>query len=96
MIKFEKPWVIEEDGEESILKFSPPLLDELGTITFLDLPNRGALLTDGMPCISLEATNWLGTCKMPVSGKVVDVNDQIAGLNSQQLTSQDWILKLKK
>lgn len=95
MIKFENPWTIEAQDDQLVLKFTQQALDELGKITFLDLPNCGAHLTKGMPCISIEAMNWIGTSKVPVNGEVVGVNDSIAGFNSQRLTSQDWILKLK-
>ncbi|WP_295729816.1 hypothetical protein [uncultured Limosilactobacillus sp.] len=95
MIKFENPWLIKVQGEQLVLKFTQQALDELGQLIFLDLPNTGAQLVQGMPCIGIEATNWIGTSKIPLSGEVISVNDKVAGLNSRLLTSHDWLLKLK-
>lgn len=95
MVKFEYPWCLQRSSQGMILKFDPTSLQQLGHLIFLDLPDQGAILKEGMPCIGIEATNWLGTSKVPVSGTVLAVNSQIAGLKSCHLKADDWILLLR-
>ncbi|WP_251547259.1 glycine cleavage system protein H [Limosilactobacillus caecicola] len=94
MVQFENPWKVVKSGQKIMLKLPQEELDKLGPIYFLDLPDVGAQLQAGMPCISIEAAKWIGTSKAPVDGQVIAVNQAVAGLNSQDLTSQDWILEL--
>lgn len=95
MVEFEYPWSISYSGSLATLKFNANALHQLGALIFLDLPDQGADLKKGMPSISIEATNWIGTSKVPISGVVTKVNDRIAGLKSNQITDGDWILQLR-
>lgn len=96
MIEFENPWVVEKQADSWIVKFTPDSLTKLGRIIFLDLPNVGAKLQKGMPCIGIEATNWTGTGKVPMTGTVSAVNQALAGLPTRKITSEDWIVQLTK
>lgn len=95
MIKFEKPWIIQQtNGKEITIRFNPNDLKLLGKIYFLDLPNVGAELKEGMPSIGIEAHNWIGISKVPVNGKVSAINQQIAGLNAPKIHENSWVMKL--
>lgn len=96
MVKFEYPWIVEEQTDRLILKFAPQSLKQLGTINFIDLPNVGAHLKRGMPSVEIEAQNWVGTSKIPVNGVVSAVNQSVAGFPIQKISGNDWILQLKK
>lgn len=95
MIQFEYPWRVERANDLLTVKFDPEQLQQLGKLIFLDLPDSGSRLKKGMPCISVEATNWLGTCKIPVSGTVVAVNNQITGFKSHHIQPDEWLLQLR-
>lgn len=94
MVNFENPWVVEHHHHHVEVKFSKTSLNYLGTLVFLDLPNVGAQLKTGMPSIGIEAENWVGTSKVPVSGTVTAVNEKVTDFNSKNLTSDDWVLQL--
>lgn len=95
MVQFEYPWSISYSGSLATLKFNTNALHQLGALIFLDLPDRGTILKKEMPSISIEATNWVGTSKVPISGVVTKVNDRIAGLKSNHITDNDWILQFR-
>ena len=94
MVEFENPWLIDQEAGTAILRFSANALAKLGQLYFLDLPNLGAQLKVGMPSIGIEAERWIGASKVPIDGTVIAVNEAVSAMNSDHLTSNDWILKL--
>lgn len=94
MVKFDNPWVVERRTDCFVIRFAEQSLVELGKMYFLDLPNKGAQLSKGMPCIGIESQYWVGTSRIPVTGRVVEVNSSIAGITADSISPHDWILKL--
>lgn len=91
----ENPFWVNKFDSQLIVGFEQAALNKFGKIYFLDLPNCGAILRTGMFCISIESANWISTFKSPVNGLIIAVNDEISSFPQRDLTSKDWIIKLR-
>ncbi|WP_267200960.1 glycine cleavage system protein H [Limosilactobacillus kribbianus] len=72
--------------------------DDLGKISFIDVPAKGASLKSGDKFISVEAEKAVTDLDSPVDGTIVAVNDKIvddpAGLSSTD-ENENWIVEVK-
>jgi len=72
--------------------------EQLGDITFVDLPSVGATLTQGSELGSIESVKAASELYSPVTGEVIEVN---AALESKpELVNQEpfkggWLVKVK-
>lgn len=73
--------------------------DELGEVSFIDLPAAGTTLTAGDKFIAVEAEKAVTDVDSPVSGKIVKVNEVVgddpAGLNSSD-EDQNWLVEIEE
>lgn len=72
--------------------------EQLGDLTFVDLPKAGATLTAGSEMGSVESVKAASELYAPVSGTVVEVNAALEG--APEAVNQDpygagWMLKVK-
>lgn len=72
----EHEWVKKEDGKVriGITEFAQ---DELGDIVFVELPEVGDSLEIDEPFGSVESVKTVSELYAPVSGKVVEVNEEL-------------------
>lgn len=72
----EHEWVKEEDGNFriGITHFAQ---EELGDIVFVELPEEGEEITAGESFGSVESVKTVSELYAPVSGKVVEVNEEL-------------------
>lgn len=72
--------------------------DDLGQVSFIDLPATGTVLEAGGKFISLEAEKAVTDLDSPVAGTIVAVNEKLAdqpeGLSSNDKT-KNWIVAVK-
>lgn len=72
--------------------------DDLGQISFIDVPAVGTVLKDGGKFVAVEAEKAVTDLDSPVAGKIVAVNakvaDDPAGLSSAD-EEQNWIVEVK-
>ena len=68
-----------EDGEPARVGITTVAADALGEVVFVDLPEVGAQVEAGEPCGELESTKSVSDLVSPVSGTVVDVNEDPYG-----------------
>lgn len=72
--------------------------DELGQISFIDVPAVGTVLTDGGKFVAVEAEKAVTDLDSPVSGEIVAVNqkaiDQPELLDSSE-ENDNWIVEVK-
>ena len=65
---------------------------------FVELPEVGAELTQGIECAVIESVKAAGELKAPAGGSVLAVNDDLADapetINSDP-TGSGWIMRLK-
>ncbi len=72
--------------------------EQLGDLTYVDLPKVGATLTDGAEMGSVESVKAASELYSPVSGAVTEVNAALE--NAPEAVNQDpygagWMIKVK-
>jgi len=72
--------------------------DALGDVVFVQLPEAGATVTAGETCGELESTKSVSDLYSPVSGEVVDVNQDVVDdpsvVNSAPFEG-GWLFKVR-
>jgi glycine cleavage system H protein len=69
-----------------------------GEIVFIELPMKGAKVTQGQSFSSLESGKWVGKIFAPVSGEIIEVNSELEDspeLINQSCYGDGWIAKIK-
>lgn len=69
-----------------------------GNIEFIDLPMQDDEFESGDAFGSLESAKWVGGLLMPVSGTIIEVNENIEdelGLISKDPYGKGWLIKIK-
>lgn len=72
--------------------------DQLGDIVFVELPEVGDSFEKGDECATLESVKAVSEMYAPVSGEVVEVNEDLEdepGLINEDSYSKGWIFKIK-
>ena len=86
------------EGEIATIGISAFAVDQLGDIVFLDLPEVGAGLEKGEAFGTVESVKAVEDLKAPVTGIVVERNDDI--VESPENLAEDpyrdgWLLKVR-
>ena len=86
------------EGETALVGITFFAQEQLGDITFVDLPSPGRTLAAGDELGSVESVKAASDIYSPVSGEVVAVNEELA--NAPELVNQDpygrgWMVKIK-
>lgn len=69
-----------------------------GEIVYVQLPLIGKSVMQGKPCAALESGKWVGRIYAVVSGKVVEVNEELEDnpkLINEGPYEQGWIFKIE-
>ena len=69
-----------------------------GEIVYVQLPLMGKTITQGKPCAALESGKWVGRIYAVVSGKVVEVNEELEdtpNLINEGPYNEGWIFKIE-
>ncbi|HVL03198.1 MAG TPA: glycine cleavage system protein GcvH [Acidimicrobiales bacterium] len=86
-------WIRVEDGQAR-LGITDHAQDALGDIVFVQLPSVGTAVTAGSTISEVESTKSVSEVYVPVTGTVVEVNDQL-GDSPEHLNDdpygQGWI-----
>ena len=89
-------WV-KVDGDVAIIGVSDFAQEEMGDITYVDMPEEGDEVAAGEEFGALESVKASSELYSPVSGKVVAVNSAVE--DSPELINEDpytnWIIKVK-
>lgn len=87
-------------GEDGIVEIGVTdyAQDALGEIIFVELPNEGEEISMGDPFGGIESTKSVSDLYAPVSGKVVEVNEEV--LSSPEIINEDpygsgWLVRVK-
>ena len=90
-------YILEENGnyEVGITDFA---IEQLGDIVFIELPEVGAEFSKNEVFATIESVKAASEIYMPISGKVVDINEEIVDspelLNDESFESK-WLIKLE-
>jgi glycine cleavage system H protein len=90
-------WIKIDQGE-AVLGLIKPAADKVQEFVFIDLPKKGQKLNKGDTYASLEAIKWSGHLSSPLSGEVIEVNDDLfdePGIINEDPYGKGWIAKLK-
>ena len=98
MIKYneEHEW-LNIEGEIATVGVSSYAVEQLGDITFIELPEIDANLSSGDSAAFVESVKAASDIYTPVSGTIVEINEELLDapelLNSAASTT--WIFKIK-
>ncbi len=90
-------WV-KVDGDTATLGVIGPASEKVQEFVFINLPEKDQDLKVGDTYASVEAVKWSGHLSSPVSGKVVEVNEELFDEPStinQDPYGEGWIAKVK-
>ncbi|MBD3264332.1 MAG: glycine cleavage system protein GcvH [Candidatus Omnitrophica bacterium] len=98
-LKFTKSheWVRVEEGLVTI-GISEYAQRQLGDVVFVELPSKGAKVSKGSQIGTIESTKTASEVYTPLSGEVVEVNEDL--VNNPQWVNESplekgWMIKLK-
>jgi len=86
------------EGEYAFIGISDYAQHELGDIVFVELPEIGDHIHAGDPLGQLEAVKTVEDVYMPISGKIVKVNTDLADtpeLINQSPYDDGWLVKIQ-
>ena len=93
----EHEWV-SVDGDVATVGISDFAQEQLGDVVFVELPKVGAEIAAGEQVAVVESVKAASEVFSPVSGEVVEVNDEIveepAGVNGDA-EGEGWFFKIK-
>ncbi len=86
------------EGDVAIVGITHFAQEQLGDLTYVDLPKVGATVTAGAEMGSVESVKAASELYSPVSGTVTEVNTALEG--APEVVNQDpytagWMLKVK-
>ncbi len=90
-------YLLEQDGKYEI-GITDYAIQQLGDIVFIELPEVGTEFTKNEAFATIESVKAASEIYMPISGKVVEVNEQI--VNTPELLNDDtfedkWFIKIE-
>ena len=90
-------YVLEQDGKYEI-GITDYAIEQLGDIVFVELPEVGSEFAKNEAFATIESVKAPSEIYMPISGKVVEINEQI--VNSPELLNDEtfedkWFVKIE-
>ena len=90
-------YVLEKDGKYEI-GITDYAIDQLGDIVFVELPDNDSEFSKGEVFATIESVKAASEIYMPISGKIVEINEEIA--NSPELLNDEsyenkWLIKIE-
>ena len=91
-------WVkLESDGSVTI-GMNDFYQKSAGDTTYIDLPFEGDEVEQGETCGKIQSAKWVGKFVSPLSGEILDVNEELEDdctLINKSPYKEGWIMKLK-
>jgi glycine cleavage system H protein len=87
-----------QEGDEIRVGISDYAQDQLGDITFAELPGEGDTFEKGEEFGNLESTKAVSELFIPIGGEIVAVNEELAespGLVNEDPYGKGWIILVK-
>jgi glycine cleavage system H protein len=93
----EHEWVA-LDGDTATVGITSYAADKLGDVVFVELPAVGSTVTAATVVGEIESTKSVGELYAPLTGEVVEVNDEVVAdpsLVNSAPYAEGWLLKLR-
>ena len=91
----EHSWAkIERDGKVRV-GMSDFFQQEAGNVVYVDLPDEGDDIEQGEVCGKVQTRKWIGKLVAPVSGEIVEVNEEVNDDNTiinKDPYGKGWVL----
>lgn len=91
-------WISENDDRVVTVGVTAYAVEQLGDIVHVELPEKGAQFEEGDPFGTIESTKTVSDLYMPVSGEVVEINDNLESSPEslqENAYGDGWIIKIK-
>ncbi|MFT4050972.1 MAG: glycine cleavage system protein GcvH [Microbacterium sp.] len=92
----EHEWVA-LDGDIATVGVTDYAAEKLGDVVFVELPAVGQTVTAGEVCGEIESTKSVGELYAPLTGEIVEVNDQVvddpASVNAAAFDA--WLVRIR-
>ena len=90
-------YVLEQDGKH-VIGLTDYAVEQLGDIVFIELPEIGAKFAKNESFATVESVKAASEIYMPISGKVVEINEAI--VDSPELLNDEshedkWLIKIE-
>lgn len=92
----EHEWVT--TGDPATIGITANAADALGDVVYLELPEVGSQVTAGAVCGEIESTKSVSEIYSPVTGTVVEVNEDAVGdpsLVNSDPYGRGWLLRVE-
>jgi len=86
------------DGDTAVFGVTSYAQESLGDIVYIELPEVGAEVTAGTPYAEVESVKAVSDVYAPLSGSIVEVNDEVADapeLINESPFEEGWLVKVK-
>ena len=87
------------DGDGNVVFGATDFFQKLaGEIVYIELPMQGAKVEQSQSISSLESGKWVGKIFAPVSGEIVEANDELEDspeLINESPYDEGWIARIK-
>jgi glycine cleavage system H protein len=86
------------DGDTGTVGITEHAQEQLGDLTFVELPSPGMKVSAGDEALSLESTKAAASVYAPADGEIVEVNDALEddpGKVNEDPYKGGWLYKLK-
>lgn len=72
-------WLKKREHNEFLLGVTDHAQEALGELVFVDLPSVGDNVARGDACVVVESVKAASDVYSPISGKIIEINDQLDG-----------------
>lgn len=91
-------YLLEEDGHY-VIGLTDYAIEQLGDIVFVELPEVGSEYSKGETFATIESVKAASEIYMPVSGKIIEVNETI--VDAPETLNEDcyekgWLVKIER
>ena len=86
------------DGDKVTVGMNDFFQKEAGDIVFVDLPEEEDEVSQGEVCGKIQSRKWIGKLVAPVSGEIVEVNEELeedTSLINSDPYREGWILVIE-
>ena len=88
-----------EDGANFIIGLTDYAIEQLGDIVFVELPEVGSEFRKNETFATIESVKAASEIYMPVSGKIVEINETVADAPetlNEDCYEKGWLVKIEK